>query len=37
VSAITACRFASADASQFGKAALEDLAAGHRHEAATRG
>jgi CRP-like cAMP-binding protein len=37
VSAVTACRFASADASQFDKAALEELAVGHRHEAATRG
>jgi hypothetical protein len=37
VNAITACRFASADASPFDRAALEELAAGHRHEAATRG
>jgi hypothetical protein len=28
---------ASADASQFDKAALEELAVGHRREAATRG
>jgi CRP-like cAMP-binding protein len=37
VSAVTACRVASADASQFDEAALEELAVGHRREAATGG
>jgi CRP-like cAMP-binding protein len=30
--AVTACRVASADASQFDRAALEELAGGHRRE-----
>ena len=33
--AVTACRTASADASQFDRAALEELAGGHRRESAT--
>ena len=33
--AVTACRVASADASQFDRAALEELARGHRRENAT--
>jgi hypothetical protein len=33
--AVTACRVASADASQFDRAALEELAGGHRRENAT--
>jgi Cyclic nucleotide-binding domain len=32
LTAVTACRIASADASQFDRAALEELAAGHRRE-----
>jgi len=33
LTAVTACRIASADASQFDRAALEELAVGHRREA----
>ena len=32
LTAVTACRIASADASQFDRAALEELATGHRRE-----
>ena len=35
--AVTACRVASVDASQFDRAALEELSGGHRREDAGRG
>jgi hypothetical protein len=35
VIAVTGCRVASAGASQFDRAALEELAGGHRRETAT--
>jgi CRP-like cAMP-binding protein len=35
VIAVTGCRVASADASQFSQAALAELAGGHRREGAT--